>query len=430
MMRQLAELYRRPERLDDAYNFRNAYVRYVDYILHDSAERHYLFWKDYLSGCPFAAFPDLKLCASRWKPKTDSSTSYAFPLREWQFRTSVVLCSAWSQLAAIYGGTDDVVFGIVTSGRDNSALPYICDIVGPTVATVPLRVRIPAGHDAPLSALFNTVRDSMASVTPHEHYGISEISKTSPDGEAACGFHSLLVVQAACQASGQSGGDDDLIVSMRDAGANIHPYPLVLEATPHEDRCYISVVAHYDSSLLDEETVKRLLDQFGHISQELVRLGEIGGTLGQLDFLNPNDRASILDWNSDPTAVNPVQRCVHDVIDEHALQFPGNTAVCAWDKDLTYGELEALSSTLAAQLRGLGVKTGRFVPICHEKSAWFVVAQVAVLKAGAACVSLDPYYPKGKLIFRYIRFYKMGPSQLWVRTKTVRFIKTKRRGKR
>lgn len=394
MTRQLTELYRRRRTIDNTYKFRNPYVRYVDYVLHDIMDRHHSFWKDYLSGYPFAAFPDVKRWTSHREPKTDASISYAFTLRGSQSRTSIILYSAWSQLAAIYGGTDDVVFGTVTTGRDISLLPHSCDIVGPMVATLPLRVRIPAEQDAPVSTLFNAVQKSMESVTTHEHYGISEISKVSPDAEAACRFHSLLVVQAACQATGDRESGDDLIVSVEDAGANIHPYPLVLEATPSEDRRELNVVAHYDSSLFDDATVKRLLDQFGHISQELVRLGEIGGTLGQLDPLSPNDWASIWGWNSIPTAVVPVQRCVHDVISEQTLLHSGSTAVCAWDKDLTYAELDSLSSKLAAQLRVLGVRTGQFVPICHEKSAWFVVAQIAVLKAGAACVSLDPTYPK------------------------------------
>lgn len=394
MIRQLTELYCRQKRMDDPYNFRNPYVRYVNYVLHGSMDSHQVFWKDYLSGSPFAAFPDVKRCASHWEPRTDASTNHVFPFRGSQFRTSIVIYSAWSQLTAIYAGTDDIVFGIVTTGRDISILSYSCDIVGPMVATIPLRVRVPAEQEAPVSTLFNEVQNSMGSLTPHEHYGISEIRKTSPDAEAACGFHSLLVVQAASQATGQRESDDDLIISVRDVGANIHPYPLVLEATTREDRYIVDVVAHYDSSLFDEATVKRLLDQLGHISQELVRLGETGGTLGQLDPLSPTDRARVLGWNSDPAAVLPIQRCVHDVISDHAVLHPGSTAVCAWDEDLTYAELDSLSSSLAAKLRVLGVRTGQFVPICHEKSAWFVVAQVAVLKAGAACVSLDPTYPK------------------------------------
>ncbi|KAF7449952.1 EntF, Non-ribosomal peptide synthetase modules protein [Pyrenophora tritici-repentis] len=75
---------------------------------------------------------------------------------------------------------------------------------------------------------------------------------------------------------------------------------------------------------------------------------------------------------------------------------PTAPAICAWDGEMTYGELDALSSRIAGHLVELGVKPEVIVPLCFEKSMWTVVAMLAVLKAGGAFAPLDPEHPASR----------------------------------
>lgn len=76
---------------------------------------------------------------------------------------------------------------------------------------------------------------------------------------------------------------------------------------------------------------------------------------------------------------------------------PEAEAVRAWDATFTYRELDLHSTRLAYHLAQLGVKEEVIVPLCFEKSAWVVVAMLAVLKAGGAFVPLDPAHPPARL---------------------------------
>ena len=89
-------------------------------------------------------------------------------------------------------------------------------------------------------------------------------------------------------------------------------------------------------------------------------------------------------------------RCVHDLFAEQAQARPDAPAICAWDGELTYGELDVLSTELAGHLVELGVKAEDMVPLCFEKSMWTVVAMLAVLKASGAFVPLDPDHPQNR----------------------------------
>jgi amino acid adenylation domain-containing protein len=78
---------------------------------------------------------------------------------------------------------------------------------------------------------------------------------------------------------------------------------------------------------------------------------------------------------------------------------PGRLAVAAGTRQLTFGELDRESRRLAAVLRGQGVRRGDLVGVCLPADVDLVVALVAVWRAGAAFVPLDPGYPETRLHF-------------------------------
>jgi non-ribosomal peptide synthetase component F len=88
---------------------------------------------------------------------------------------------------------------------------------------------------------------------------------------------------------------------------------------------------------------------------------------------------------------------VHDLVRAHAEQDPDLQAICASDGNLTYGELEDLSSQLATRLVTQGVGPEVTVPLCFEKSKWAIVGLLGTLKAGGAFALLDPSQPVARL---------------------------------
>ena len=93
-----------------------------------------------------------------------------------------------------------------------------------------------------------------------------------------------------------------------------------------------------------------------------------------------------------------IDRCFHDLIADQMRIRPNATALHAWDGKFTYAELNAAAASLARRLISFyKVNTGDLVHVCFEKSAWHFVSILAINKAGAAWVPLDPEYPKQRL---------------------------------
>lgn len=117
--------------------------------------------------------------------------------------------------------------------------------------------------------------------------------------------------------------------------------------------------------------------------------------MGEIDFFGERDLHQIKFFNDTPH--NKIDRCLHDIFNDRVLLHPDRVAIHASDAIQTYGELDALSSSLASKLMAVGVGPDVLVPIYFKKSSMAIVAMMAVLKAGGGYVALDPSQPKQRL---------------------------------
>jgi non-ribosomal peptide synthetase component F len=89
--------------------------------------------------------------------------------------------------------------------------------------------------------------------------------------------------------------------------------------------------------------------------------------LRSLDCLSQRNLDRVCEWN-DNHSIQPVERCIHDIIADRIMEQPHAEAICAWDGSLTYRELDVAAGRLAARLSRLGVRPETFVPLCFVKS--------------------------------------------------------------
>lgn len=114
-----------------------------------------------------------------------------------------------------------------------------------------------------------------------------------------------------------------------------------------------------------------------------------------MEQLSAHDCEQIAKWNTHVPP--PLNRCVHDMIQDRCRTQPEATAVCSWDGNLTYHELDLLSDHLSQLLMSKGLGPENFVPVLTEKSRWTSVAIQGIMKAGSAFLLLEPSYPAQRL---------------------------------
>ncbi|BCR98463.1 non-ribosomal peptide synthetase [Aspergillus luchuensis] len=178
------------------------------------------------------------------------------------------------------------------------------------------------------------------------------------------------------------------------AGRPISPSPeLDLELHAINTKNGIDIHMLYTPSTVTENLAVHLADTLRQ-TFELVN-NHPDTDLASATYLGPLSQKEILDWNSN--SPSPVIECAHELVRQRASLQPQASAIDSWDAQMTYAELDSLSDRLATVLVELGVKAEAIVPLCFEKTAWYVVAMLAVLKAGGAFVPLDPTHPPSRL---------------------------------
>ncbi|KAI3320864.1 acetyl-CoA synthetase-like protein [Xylariaceae sp. AK1471] len=171
------------------------------------------------------------------------------------------------------------------------------------------------------------------------------------------------------------------------------PRFLLTAIAKHND---LTLDAHYDDLVITRTRSLRLLWTISNILGHL--LGSSSSRLTKtIPRLSPEDLETINSWNIKLPPAKP--DCVHEAIAGWAAQTPTAEAIDAWDGRLSFNELHEFSSRLALYLlRSCSVKAGDIIPLCIGRSAIAIVSMLAVMKAGAAFVPLDPLGPKDRTL--------------------------------
>nr|QUF61542.1 NRPS [Pyrenophora dematioidea] len=116
--------------------------------------------------------------------------------------------------------------------------------------------------------------------------------------------------------------------------------------------------------------------------------------LSQINLFSILDHQKLLQWNHQyPQSVN---RLVHEMFEDMVAARPQATAVAAWDGEVTYQQLDRLSTRLAIKLQTIDLQPESIVALCFEKSVWAIVAMLGVLRAGGAFLHIDPKHPTAR----------------------------------
>ena len=150
----------------------------------------------------------------------------------------------------------------------------------------------------------------------------------------------------------------------------------------------------YRTDLFTAATMERMAGHFQTMLEAAI--GNPDQTISSLPMLTEREKLQLAEWNR-TEADYPSDLCVHEMVEAQVARTPDASAVEHAGRKLTYRELNDRANQLARCLRKRGIGPESRIGICLRRSLELPVAILAVLKAGAACVPLDPAYPKERL---------------------------------
>ena len=382
-------------------------VQYADYAVWQQEwlqgevlERQLAYWKRQLQGAP----PMLELYTDRPRPAVQTYRGAHVPVRLPKEITErldalcrregvtlfMTLLAAFKTLLYFYSRQADILVGAPIANRGRAGLE---DLIGFFVNTLVMRTDL--SGDPTFAELLARVREITLGAYAHQDVPFERlVEELQPERSLSHTplFQVLFVLQNTPAAELKL---SQLELEVLESESGTAKFDLVLNLTGTSDEVFGSL--EYNTDLFEAATAERMVRHFGLLLESVVATPE--QHLSALSFFTPAERHQLLKkWNDTKTDYDD-QKCLHELFDEQAARTPNDIAVIFEQEQLTYRELNERANGLAHHLRTLGAGPEVPVAICVDRSPEMVVGVLGIIKAGAACVPLDPFYPQERLAF-------------------------------
>ncbi|MFF0591650.1 amino acid adenylation domain-containing protein, partial [Streptomyces sp. NPDC003781] len=396
-------------------------VQYADYsiwqreLLGDGSDptsvlgRQVAYWTHHLSAIP----EQLELPADRPRPAAATHRGAHVPLhfdarlhqdltalaRESGASVFMVVQAAFAALLSRLGAGTDIPIGSPVAGRTDEALD---DLVGFFVNTLVLRTDVSGAPT--FRELVERVRESDLQAYAHQDVPFEHLVDVL-NPVRSLSRHPLFQVMLAFQNTSPPRLElPGLVLAGEPAELEAVKFDLSVslnesfDATRRPDG--ITGELTYSVDLFDRGTAEGIARRFERLLRAFVTDPERPVTSAEL--LSPRERRLVLDeWSAGTDGESLTGPCgdlaagatALDLFAEQVARVPDAVAVECGDEVLSYAELDARAEQLARVLVTRGAGPERAVAVVLPRSADFVVAMVAVWKAGAVFLPVDEEYP-------------------------------------
>ena len=382
-------------------------IQYLDYaewergrLDQGALEGHLAYWKKQLGGLPSL----LELPTDRPRPSLQtfngarlkeqlspelSARVKAFARTE-RATPFIVMLAAFQVLLSRYSGTTDIATGSAVANR---GLTEVEGVVGFFANNVVLRSNL-AGNPTVRETIAR-VRDVAMNAYAHEEMPfdllVDVLSSRRELGHSPL-FQVMFVLHNVKIDTLELTGLKCDVVEISFPAARFDLAVDVFD-TPQGIKIYFE----YNTDLFDAATIDRMLHHYVCVLDGFT--GSPDARIGDLRMLSDSEMAQIVDgWNRTDRDY-AVLHTVHALFEQQAALRRDAEAVRCGDVSLSYKELNERANQLARYLRSLGVDRGSLVGIEMERAVDLIVALLAVLKAGAGYVPMDPAFPKDRIAF-------------------------------
>ncbi len=366
----------------------------------DSAQALLAYWKAQLGG----RLPVLELPTDRPRPAVKTTQgarlTFSFPstlidsLQTTRLQLGVdlptILLATFKTLLYRYTGQEDILVGSPFSNRQSEQAK---NLVGPLEDILVFRTDL--SGDCTFRTLLERVDKTIQAAYAHQGLPFFILLRTLQLGQASSHPPIFQVMFDFRDVPPTSKTVADLAWRYLKLDYGISEYDLSLVVEKRDNK--IIGVFEYNTDLFDAETIERLI---GHFQTLLTAIAaDPDKSLAQLPILTEPERQQLLvNWNQTRTDFGG-ETCAHTLFETQAHHAPDAVALVCGQKRLTYRELNQRANQLAHHLQSLGVGPEALIGLYLERSIEFVVAALAVLKAGGAYAPIDPTYPQERVAF-------------------------------
>jgi amino acid adenylation domain-containing protein len=366
---------------------RPSFSNFVGYLQKEvvSSNEARSFWSEYLQDADVTKL-NYKPVARTHKIQVDLGYSVTECARRIGLTVGAIIYTAWAVVLSRNLGTEDVVFATTVSGRE-VPVAGIHDIDGPTMSTVPQRIRL-----NPTSTLRDVAKRSISGFAQLLKYSqVGMLNALKAQNLAPQAIDTLVNILVGI--NGRDNRVSQRVFKMRGSrpqwtsGSDMTV--LEVEETDRPNATtMLRLAANMESQRLDfiKDSLVKLLEML---------LQQPDSTLESVDIMGPAEYDLLYNQLSNRVSLRePDPEYLHSAFERIARDRPDTVAINFNNEiQVSYGRLNMLANQFAYTLIETGLQPGDLVPLLVDKSVKMLVAILGVMKAGGAYVPLSPDNP-------------------------------------
>ncbi len=365
------------------------------------------FWRDRLADLPV----ELDLPADRPRTASASQRGEMFTVeldaelhaglselaRGTSTTLSMVVHAALAVLLTRLGAGTDIPIGTPIAGRTDEALD---GLIGFFINTLVLRTD--TSGNPTFRELLSRVRDTSLAAYGHQDVPFERVVE-AVNPPRSPGRNPLF--QIMLQVGLDAGSGLEL------AGAGVERIPALLDVEKFDLSLHfragegeggrpgpLRAQVRYAVDLFDAPTVRRLFDRLTRVLRAMA--ADPRTRLSTVDVLDEDERRLVLtEWNDTAAVIPPVAGSVAGLFEAQAARTPEAVVVVCGGHEVSYARLDARANRLAHRLIAHGVGPESVVGLCLPRGPEMVAGILAVWKAGAGYLPIDPEYPPERIAF-------------------------------
>ena len=301
--------------------------------------------------------------------------------QKYQSSEFIVLLASWSVLMHRLSGQDDIVIGTYNNNRNHQQLQ---ELIGCLVNNIALRVNL---SKAPtFTKLLEQLKQTVQNAEQHQNFPFEQIIELL-QCEPNLSYNPIFQVMFTWHNNlhNQQQLDDLKLVPLAN---NQHIATVDLSINLWNTGDTIEGWLEYSTALFKPQTIERYLSYWLQLLTAIIQ--DKQQNIEQLPILSQQQSQQLIrQWNN--TNINyEQQQCFHELIEVQVTKTPEAIAIVQDDIRITYLQLNRRANRFAHLLLSLEIKPNDIIAICVKPGPEMVIAIVAILKAGAAYVLLDP----------------------------------------
>ena len=298
---------------------------------------------------------------------------------------NIFTISVFGYLLGYYNYSNESLFATIYHGRHDLKTNHTIAMM---VKTLPVHIKW--NEKTTLSELLQATKELMQGCMANDLFSFAEM-------KAANNFINSEVIfayQADLDSNDVIGnGPYTQLPLMNNATGE----SLTFEISRHGKR--LTLCTEYHSNAYSDAFIRRMMQSYIHLIKTFATVNQGDVLLSHLPLLSQEDSQALLAVGTGaPSNVDPSDTFVK-MFHRQVERTPDAIAVVDKYSSITYSELDKQSDTLAAALIKAGVINDSVVALMLPRRKEFLVAVIAVFKAGGAYLSVDPDYPQARIDF-------------------------------